>query len=297
MAAGASGRLDQPFEVTNRQLLGDGTVGQLLLDEHVVNAGQQLGVPEGQLAGRHVAPGGLAQVEQAEVVGDRAAVLAEAEGEFLLGVAQPVGQGAVGEGPFDRVQVRPVDVLDQGQLGLLGGVDPPEQGGQAGEAGQLGRPPAALAGDEFVAARGLADDDRLDEARALEAVGQRCRAASSKVRRGWCGLAVTWKVPRGTIRRRRRERPPVPPCARGRQVGDRVERLGHVQQAAQAAAQSGFVLRHVRSVAAGVGRQDCAVGTRPVEGQAAWCYPVGGRILRPERRIAGPIIGLPCPTP
>ena len=96
----------------------------------------------------------LGEVEEAEVVGDGAAVFAEPDCEFGLGEAELGHEGSVRLGAVDGVEVFALDVLDQGHLGLGEAIDGTDDGGDGGKAGELGGAPAALAGDEL---EGFAD--------------------------------------------------------------------------------------------------------------------------------------------
>ena len=74
-----------------------------------------------------------------------------------------VSQTSVGERFLERIEVRPLDVLDQrrGQQALVG--DVPDDDRNFEQAGALGGAPAAFAGDDLVAPAIAADDDRLDD--------------------------------------------------------------------------------------------------------------------------------------
>ena len=67
-------------------------------------------------------------------------------------------------GLLDRVEVRALEVLDEGQLELLPIGELADDRRDALEAGEPGRPEPALAGDELVAVEGLGDEDRLEDA-------------------------------------------------------------------------------------------------------------------------------------
>jgi hypothetical protein len=75
-------------------------------------------------------------------------------------------------GAVDGVEVFALDVFDQGHLGLSDGVDVADEGGDGGQAGELGRPKAALAGDELELLADLADQDRLDQAGGFDGGGE-----------------------------------------------------------------------------------------------------------------------------
>ena len=70
----------------------------------------------------------------------------------------------VGVGLFYRIEVLALDVLDNGQLERLRGVDIADLGGHGAEAGGLRGPPASLAGDDLERAARPADHDGLNDA-------------------------------------------------------------------------------------------------------------------------------------
>ena len=85
--------------------------------------------------------------------------------ELLVGRAEVVKQLLVRRGLFQRVQLLPVQVLDQGvpeQVVVLGLLD---DGADLGQPGPLRGAPPALAHDELVpAGPGRADDHGLQQA-------------------------------------------------------------------------------------------------------------------------------------
>jgi hypothetical protein len=76
------------------------------------------------------------------------------------------------EGDFDRVQVFPLDVLDERDFEemLVGNVL--DYGGQLREAREFRRAPATLAGDELITVAMRPDNQRLDDAVCGDGIGK-----------------------------------------------------------------------------------------------------------------------------
>ena len=95
------------------------------------------------------------------------------DGQLLLGDVELLEQLLVGGRLFQRVQVGPMDVLQQRvpeQVGVLGAPDDRRDGA---DAGPLRGPPTALTHHQLVAAaRHIADDDRLQQAELADRVGE-----------------------------------------------------------------------------------------------------------------------------
>ncbi len=130
------------------------------------------------------------ELEQAQEVGDRGAVLAGALGHLLLGEAEVAGEALVGAGLLDRVEVLALEVLDDGDLHRLLVGDLADDGGDGGFAGALGGEPAALSGDELEASGVLADGDGLDDSGDLDGVGEFVEGGFVEVGAGLVGIAV-----------------------------------------------------------------------------------------------------------
>src|SRR3712207_1305310 len=92
-----------------------------------------------------------------------AARLVDQLAQLLLGVAVDVDQLAVGFGFLDRVQVLPLDILQQSDLERLDCREIPNDNRYVVNTSALRGAPAALAGDDLVAIVGRPDDDRLDQ--------------------------------------------------------------------------------------------------------------------------------------
>ncbi len=165
---------DGLLDLADRQPVGHRPAGELLLVGPVGGAEQGAGVAGGQVAvGHHLLDGGR-QLEQAQRVAHRRSALADPRRDLVVGEVEVLDQLLVGGRLLERVEVLAMDVLDQGVLERGGVVDVADDGGHRREAGPLGRPPAALAGDELVAvvAEG-SDEDRLQDAELPHRRGQR----------------------------------------------------------------------------------------------------------------------------
>ena len=115
----------------------------------------------------------VGKLEQADQVGDRRAAATDAAGELLFGQAELLDQGGAGLRLLDRVEVLADHVLDQRRLQPLGFGLIADDGRDLLQAGLLGGAPAALAGDQLVAAVGEGtDEQRLDDAAGLDRGGQ-----------------------------------------------------------------------------------------------------------------------------
>jgi hypothetical protein len=75
-------------------------------------------------------------VEQPHRVGDGRPGPADASGDLLLGHLELVGELAVGTRLLHRVEIRPLDVLDQGKLELVPVRELANDGGDPLEPGQ-----------------------------------------------------------------------------------------------------------------------------------------------------------------
>jgi hypothetical protein len=92
--------------------------------------------------------------------------------EFLLGVAIIVDQPLIALRFLDRVEVAPLDILDQGYFERLGIVKLADDRRDLVETGLLRRPPAPLAGDDLEPSLVGPNDDRLDDAARPDRVGE-----------------------------------------------------------------------------------------------------------------------------
>ena len=128
-----------------------------------------------QASGRDFVPDFVGQLQQPQEVRDRRAILPHRGRDVFLRQLEFVGEAAVGERLFDRVQVLALDVLDERHLEerlLLPRRDVAHDDRDAEQAGALRGAPAALARDDLEAVADLADDDRLDDAVGLDGLRQ-----------------------------------------------------------------------------------------------------------------------------
>ena len=115
-------------------------------------------------SGRHPALHGHRQLEQPDGVRDHRTAASEPVGEFGVRHAELDQQLLVGGGLLQRVELDPVDVLQQRVAQQDVVARPPHDGRDARETRPLRRPPAPLAHDELVPpGPRLADDDRLQQ--------------------------------------------------------------------------------------------------------------------------------------
>jgi hypothetical protein len=121
------------------------------------------------------APDPLRQPQEPQRVADGGAALADQLGDLLVGVAVLLDEALVGLGELDGVEVFPLNVLDEGELEGLAGVQLLDDDLDLVEPGFLAGAPAALAGDDLVAigvGGEAADDDGLDEPPVLDGGGE-----------------------------------------------------------------------------------------------------------------------------
>ena len=130
----------------------------------------------------------LGEVQEPEGVRDGRALLADALGDFVLGQLEIVDQDPVGLGLLDRVQLLALEVLDERQLEELLVGDVPDDRRDLVDAGALGRPPAALAGDQLEPAVRRAAGRRPAEAAPASSASGRARRA--RLRRTTGGAAA-----------------------------------------------------------------------------------------------------------
>ena len=131
----------------------------------------------------------VGEVEQTDQVRDRGAAAADPARQLLLGDAEVLDQRRAGARLVDRVEVLADHVLDQRRLQALVLGRVADHRRDRLEAGLLGGAPAALAGDQLVAAVvERADDQRLEDARRRDRVRQRVERVRVEAVRGWSGL-------------------------------------------------------------------------------------------------------------
>ena len=139
----------------------------------MLQAEQGAGVALADLVGADGVLDLVGQLEQADQVGDRRAVDAQAAGQLFLGAAVTRQVVAEGRGLVDGVEVLALEVLDHRQLEDPLVVEVEHPGGDLVELGLDAGAEPALAGDELVAQPDGADEDRLEHPVLAERVGQR----------------------------------------------------------------------------------------------------------------------------
>lgn len=95
----------------------------------------------------------VGQLEQAQEVRDRRTVLADGGGNLLLRQRELVCETAIPQRAIDRVEIFPLDVLDERpleKLGFLALRHVSHDHGNVREAGLLRGPPAPFTGDDLV---------------------------------------------------------------------------------------------------------------------------------------------------
>ena len=156
--SGASARrrrrfLDERFGLAHRELLGDDVARDAQLRGFVGEAEQRARVAHRQRAGATFVAHLVRQLQQPQVVGDRRAILADRVGDLFLRQVELVDEPAIGVRLFDRIEILALDVLDQRhrEQPVVGDVADDDR--DLEQAGALRGAPAALAGDDLVAAR------------------------------------------------------------------------------------------------------------------------------------------------
>ena len=113
------------------------------------------------------------QLQQSQQVGGRAARAAHGLGGLFMGEAELLHQALQAAGFFQRVEVFPLHVFDQGHDGGLLVVHLAHEHRHLVQAGQLRSPEAALAGNDLVAAfANGAHQERLHHTLAADAFSQ-----------------------------------------------------------------------------------------------------------------------------
>lgn len=102
------------------------------------------------------------EFHEAHGIGNGGPALANSLGDIFLSQAEFFGEAAVGGGFLDGIQVRPLEVLDEGQLQdfLIGGFANNNRG--LGQADFKGGAHTALTSDEFVFPTRQSDNQGLD---------------------------------------------------------------------------------------------------------------------------------------
>ena len=104
------------------------------------------------------------EIEEPQRVGNRRPCLTDSIGDLFVRHAEQFAQLLVGASGVDRVEVRPLEVLHEGELELILLAGLPNDGGDPVEPSHPGGPQAALTGDEAVAVQRLRHQDGLQDA-------------------------------------------------------------------------------------------------------------------------------------
>ena len=159
------------------------------------------------------------------VLATMAAALADDLGQLLLGVAEALDQLAIAGRLLDRVEVGALHVLDDRELEHFLVVELAHDDRHRVQAGLLRRAPAALAGDDLVAAARASGRTMIGCTRPLERIDSASSASSSsrKSLRGLSRLALQLGDRHQALLALRRQRslPPAPARRSGRRARGR----------------------------------------------------------------------------
>ena len=112
------------------------------------------------------------QLDESQGVGHRGPVFADLGGDFLLREVELIDQLRITLGLLDRVKVFALEILDKRQLERRSVVHVADDDRHLGQAGYLRGSPAALPGDELVAALARPHNQRLHDAILADRLGQ-----------------------------------------------------------------------------------------------------------------------------
>ena len=104
------------------------------------------------------------KVEQPQQVGDMAPRLVDDPGKLFLGMGKLVDEALIGLRFLDRVEILPLDILDQRNFERLLVGEVADDRRNFVEPRPLRRPPTPLAGDDLETVTVGTNDDRLDDA-------------------------------------------------------------------------------------------------------------------------------------
>ena len=161
---------DELLGLAHRQAAFNHLAGEA---DRIVGGNQRAGVAGAQRVVAQHRLHRLGQVQKAQDVRDVAAALVQRLGQLFLRVTETVHQLAVRGGLLDGVQVGALDVLDDRDLEHLGVGKVADDHRKVVQLGDLGRAPAAFAGDDLekpAAIRVRADDERLQDAARADGV-------------------------------------------------------------------------------------------------------------------------------
>ena len=132
--AGVADR-DDLLQASDADAFGDHPGCQPVLEIEVLDGEQRPGMARGQDAGSHLPLDGRPELEQPDRVADLGTGASDPRGELLVGAAEVLEQLLVGRGLLQRVQLRAVQVLEQGvpeHGGVVGVADDRRDGAQPG---------------------------------------------------------------------------------------------------------------------------------------------------------------------
>jgi hypothetical protein len=120
------------------------------------------------------------ELEEAEGIGDGAAVLAGAAGDVIVAEVELVREAVEGMGDLDGVEILALYVLDKRDFEQVLIGDVLDHGRDVGQAGEFRGAPAAFAGDKLIAVTEGPDDERLDDAVGQDGIGEFLEAIGAK---------------------------------------------------------------------------------------------------------------------
>ncbi|KAF1854420.1 hypothetical protein Lal_00003853 [Lupinus albus] len=168
-ARARSHQRDDLLHRTHREPLGDDAMGQPVLLLRVVHGEQRPRMARGENPGRHPALDGRGELQQPQRIGDLRARAPDAVGQLVMRAVEVLQQLVVRRRLFQRVQLGPVEVLQQRVQEELLVIRGPDDRGDLLQPGLTTGPPAPLAHDELIALRRqLPYDDGLEETDLLD---------------------------------------------------------------------------------------------------------------------------------
>lgn len=138
---------DQPFGLTNREVLRDDLFGQAF---RIVAAQQGTGMAHAEFSRDEPAMDAQRQVPQPHQIGDMAPRLPDDPPQLFLAMAIILDQAAIGLALFPRVQLLALDILDQRNLERGAVIKSLDQNRHLMELSPLRCAPAALPGDNLI---------------------------------------------------------------------------------------------------------------------------------------------------
>jgi hypothetical protein len=120
------------------------------------------------------------ELEEAEGVGDGAAVLAGAAGDVIVAEVELTREPVEGVGDLDGVEILALYVLDQRDFEQVLIGDVLDYGRDVGQAGEFCGAPAAFPSDELIAVAEGPDDEGLDDAIGQDGIGEFLEAIGAK---------------------------------------------------------------------------------------------------------------------